>query len=175
MTTLAAAAAAPLYVPADAPQNKGISKEEANARIRSLKEARSDFEDRWKEIRDYQLPFLGCFSDAGDDTSPARRRDTKIIDSTCWLSVETFGAGIMSGLTPPSRQWFKLGFSRSDTEEDVEAMRILDERQKIWSISFTVPTSTTASMPAIWSFPSGKRLSAFSHRTKRASVSRITR
>ncbi len=131
MTTLAAAAAAPLYVPADAPQNKGISKEEANARIRSLKEARSDFEDRWKEIRDYQLPFLGCFSDAGDDTSPARRRDTKIIDSTCWLSVETFGAGIMSGLTPPSRQWFKLGFSRSDTEEDVEAMRILDERQKI--------------------------------------------
>ena len=131
MTTLAASAASPEFLPGDAPQNKGISITEARARVQSMQEARLPFETRWKEIRDFQLPFLGNFSDAGDETNPARRRDLKIVDSTCWLSVETFGAGIMSGLTPPSRQWFKLGFSQSDTEEDVEAMRILDERQKI--------------------------------------------
>ena len=37
----------------------------------------------------------------------------------------------MSGLTPPSRQWFKFQFSDSELNEDVEAGKILDERQEI--------------------------------------------
>lgn len=131
MSTLAADAAAPEYMPADTGTEQHIRKETAVARVRALKEERRTWEDRWKDIRDYQLPFLGEFRDTDDLVDRGRRRDVKIADGVAWMSAVAFGAGVMSGLTPPSRQWFKISYSRDEAGEDVEAMRVLDTRQKI--------------------------------------------
>lgn len=43
----------------------------------------------------------------------------------------------MSGLTPPSRQWFKFGFSKG-ASEDIEALSVLDKRQEILGIVYIV-------------------------------------
>lgn len=131
MSTLAADAVRPEFLPADSDVARVIEKKAAVARVKEMATARKTWEDRWKDIRDYQLPFLGEFRDTDDIVDRGRRRDLKIADGVAWMSAVAFGAGVMSGLTPPSRQWFKMGFSRADAEEDIEAMRVLDLRQKI--------------------------------------------
>lgn len=121
----------PAVDPSDAPVNSVPTFEECNGLVRALKNGRTDYEKRWKEIRDTQLPFLGEFDDTADATNPARRRDLKIVTPVAWLSCQAFGAGVMSGLTPPSRQWFKLTFSNASLSGDRDAAMVLDMRQEI--------------------------------------------
>ena len=128
---LARDALMPEVQPSDEPVNNIPTFEECAGLVRALKNGRTDYEKRWKEIRDTQLPFLGEFDDTADSTNPARRRDLKIVTPVAWLSCQAFGAGVMSGLTPPSRQWFKLTFSNAGLSGDHDAAMILDMRQEI--------------------------------------------
>ena len=121
---------AEIALPADAPQKKGPTRNSVKHRLTALINARKNYEERWKDIRDYQLPFIGEFGDTGDAANKARRKDLMIANGTAWLANLAFSAGIMSGLTPPSRQWFKFSFSNSQNE-DIEAGRVLDKRQEI--------------------------------------------
>ena len=89
------------------------------------------WETRWKRIRDLQLPYIGEFEDTQDSTNPARRRDDKMLQGVAWQAAQVFSAGIMSGLTPPSRQWFKFAFSNPELNKDVGATKVLDQRQEI--------------------------------------------
>lgn len=89
------------------------------------------WETRWKRIRDLQLPYIGEFEDTQDSTNPARRRDEKMLQGVAWQAAQVFSAGIMSGLTPPSRQWFKFAFSDPELNKDVGATKVLDQRQEI--------------------------------------------
>lgn len=100
-------------------------------RIKELYDNRREYEDRWKEIRDFQLPFVGDFDNTADKTNPARRRDLKIAHGVAWQACQVFAAGIMSGLTPPSRQWFRFAYKRPELNMNVEAMKVLDQRQEI--------------------------------------------
>jgi len=100
-------------------------------RINQLRENRLRWEDQWIDIRNYELPFIGDFKRQGDDSYPGRRRDLHIAQGVAWASAQIFSAGIMSGLTPPSRQWFKFQFSNSELNENVQAGQVLDERQEI--------------------------------------------
>lgn len=121
---------AEIALPADAPQKKGPDRHSVKHRLTALINTRKNYEERWKDIRDYQLPFIGEFGDTGDAANKARRKDLMIANGTAWLANLAFSAGIMSGLTPPSRQWFKFSFSNSQNE-DIEAGRVLDKRQEI--------------------------------------------
>ena len=76
---------------------------------------------RWKSIRDYQLPYLGCFDDTNDSTNQHRRMDSKVMTGTAWEADQVFAAGVMSGLTPPSRQWFKFNFNNPMLNDNVQA------------------------------------------------------
>lgn len=117
----------------DKPAKKYPDKRRILARFKQLQEDRLEYEPRWKSIRDTQLPWVGNFTDTGDETNPARRRDLKTMTNVPWLAAQTFAAGVMSGLTPPSRQWFKFGFDNSALAEDMEALHVLDQRQEIVS------------------------------------------
>ena len=64
-------------------------------KLKSMYEDRRDWEDRWKEIRDYQLPFVGEFDNTADKTNPARRRDLKIVHGVAWRAAQVFAAGVM--------------------------------------------------------------------------------
>lgn len=103
-------------------------------RMKVLYEDRREWETRWKAIRDYQLPFIGEFDETEDKTNPARRRDLKIAHGVAWRAAQVFAAGVMSGLTPPSRQWYRFAYRRPDLNANVEAMKVLDTRQEIVSV-----------------------------------------
>lgn len=116
---------------ADAKVNKKPDRTRLERLIKSMYEERHDYEERWKAIRDYQLPYVGEFEDTGDNTNPARRKDLKIAQGVAWESAQIFAAGVMSGLTPPSRQWFRFVYNDSALNNNVEAMKVLDERYEI--------------------------------------------
>ena len=129
MNTILASAMPPEALPTDGQNIRAPDKHAALSRIKLLKNKRNPYIERWKAIRDYELPFLGEFDDTDDETDKGRRRDLAISNGVAWLANQAFAAGIMSGLTPPSRQWFKFGFSTD--QGSIEAERLLDERQAI--------------------------------------------
>lgn len=77
------------------------------ARYQALKQAREPWLKTWKELSNYLAPTRGFFD--GDAPNSGRRIDHKILlDSSASLAVGVLGAGMMSGLTSPSRSWFDL-------------------------------------------------------------------
>jgi len=119
--------------PADVEVKKDFwpDKQKVLQRVEQLRQERLRWEDQWIDIRNYELPFVGDFKRQGDDSYPGRRRDLHIAQGVAWASCQIFAAGIMSGLTPPSRQWFKFQFNNSELNENVQAGQVLDERQDI--------------------------------------------
>jgi hypothetical protein len=72
----------------------------------ALKQERQSWESHWRELSDYFLPRRSKFL-SGEKTQGGKKND-KIINSVGTFSVRTLGAGMMSGITSPARQWFRL-------------------------------------------------------------------
>lgn len=76
-------------------------------RLRSaLSAERSSFVSHWQEIGEFIAPRRTRFWTS--DRDRGNRRNYKIINSTGTHSWHTLQAGMMSGFTSPSRQWFRL-------------------------------------------------------------------
>lgn len=74
-------------------------------RYNALKQTRAPWMGTWQELAKYLAPTRGAF----DAPNSARRIDHKVLlDSSASLAVGVLGAGMMSGLTSPSRSWFDL-------------------------------------------------------------------
>lgn len=98
----------------------------AKGRFKALYNRRSPFVEKWKEIRDYEQPHYGDFDD--EDNSQPTDHTQYIFNGLAEECSRTFAAGMLSGLTPPSRQWFKLGLVGSG---DTPLRRVVDVRQQI--------------------------------------------
>ncbi len=85
-------------------------------RYEHLKQARAPWVSTWKELAKYLAPTRGFFE--GDSPNSARRVDHKtLLDSSASLAVGVLGAGMMSGLTSPSRNWFDLSLQPAAFEK----------------------------------------------------------
>lgn len=89
---------------------------------------RQKYVDKWKMIRDYQLPFLGVFDGEQDQS---KLYTDKILTGIAWESCQIFASGVMSGMTPPSRKWFKLTMENTDMAANSDVAKVLDEREEI--------------------------------------------
>ena len=105
-----------------------LSVQEAERRRQSILNDRSTWVDSWKEIRDYMLPYHGRFD--GDNPNKGDRRDTYIIQNAAGFAIRTLAAGLLSGLTSPSRPWFRLGLPDQDLSESRTVRSWLDEVEK---------------------------------------------
>lgn len=155
-----------------AKKRRARSKAQANGKVSQLIQKRRDHLQKWKEIRDYQLPYLGVLEES-EFNDQHKRRDQKIFTGTAWECCNIFAAGIMSGLTPPSRNWFKLTFANPQLKENKEASMILDERNTILervlasSNFYNAAQSVYMELPfgigALGVFPDAKKGVRFTH------------
>lgn len=74
--------------------------------VAALKQERQSFEPVWQDCAKYILPTRSRWQ--ATDTNNGRRKNQDIVDATATQCVETFQAGMHSGLTSPSRKWFSL-------------------------------------------------------------------
>lgn len=87
----------------------------------SLSSERSSFIPHYRDLADYILPRRPQFTVT--DSNKGDRRNYKIVDSTATLSARTTRSGMMSGITNPSRPWFRLTTADPDLAE-VSAVKI---------------------------------------------------
>jgi hypothetical protein len=82
-------------------------------RFKSIKAESNSWTPAWKDLSKYIRPTRGFFD--GDIPNQGRAIDTKIVlDNTPGRAARILAAGMTSGLTSPSRPWFKLGLADSD-------------------------------------------------------------
>lgn len=108
------------------PQKKDYSK--IKAKFKAMFDNRQKYISRWKDIRDYQLPFLGVFDDEQDQS---KVYTDKINNGVAWESCQIFASGVMSGMTPPSRKWFKLTLENAELAANSKVAEVLDDREQI--------------------------------------------
>lgn len=90
-----------------------------------LTEERDLWVPKWKEIRDFINPWRGLFE--SENLRNHHRRDEKIFDGVGYNAVSVLAAGIMFGLTPRSRPWFRLGFEDPELSDWEPVKYYLDE------------------------------------------------
>ena len=77
---------------------------------RRLSILRNDRDSTWlteyRELSEQIAPDMGRFP--GDDANDGSRKDQKIINGTARSSLKILASGMFSGMTSPSRPWFKL-------------------------------------------------------------------
>jgi len=82
-------------------------------RYNALKQEAQLWTPAWKEIQRYISPTRGFFDDA--EPNQGKMIDHKtILDGHAARTLNTLASGMTSGLTSPSRPWFKLGLADKD-------------------------------------------------------------
>ena len=121
----------PIIRTVDKQASLGLKKSEIAARVKELINKREPYMSRWREIRKYQLPYVGQFDGEDNESTAANRKDTHIYHGVSWEANQIFAAGIMSGLTPPNRKWFRMAFEAQDISDNTKLGAVLDERMNI--------------------------------------------
>lgn len=89
----------------------------------------SHWKAHFQELRDNIKPTRGRFDD--EESRGSSSINKRILDSTSQMALRTLRAGLMSGITSPSRPWFRLGLRGSTADEmDFEAKEWLYEVQR---------------------------------------------
>lgn len=81
----------------------------------ALQTERSSWVGRWRETADYLLPNRGRF--IVTDNNRGQRRDSLIINNVGPVGMRTISAGMMSGITNPSRMWADITLDDDDLAE----------------------------------------------------------
>lgn len=92
-------------------------------RYRRLEDDRSSWRSHWQELSDYLSPRRGRFLIEDSQTTRGRKRNNKIIDSSATQALRTMSAGMMSGMTSPSRPWHRR------TVKDPDLMKVQAVRE----------------------------------------------
>ncbi|MBQ1613986.1 MAG: head-tail connector protein, partial [Selenomonas sp.] len=121
----------PIINTADKVAKLGLKKADIANRVKELVGKREQYINRWREIRKYQLPHVGQFDGEDNESNAAMRKDTKIYNGAAWEANQIFAAGIMSGLTPPNRKWFRMSFDNEQLTDNTDLGALLDERMNI--------------------------------------------
>ncbi len=67
----------------------------------------------WSQLARFNLPRSSRFNPI-NTPDQGQRKDYDIVDNCATMALRTLGAGMMSGMSAPSREWFKV---RTDNEE----------------------------------------------------------
>lgn len=97
-------------------------------RFQELKDQRSSWEPLWRDIRDYCLPDMGCFS--GEDASDGHKRYGRILDPEAIDCADILAAGLLSGVSSPSRPWLKLTTMDDDLDKIPSVAEWLNQVQR---------------------------------------------
>lgn len=102
----------------------------------TLKKEREPYMTQWLEISEHITPSRGRFL-IGKNRNESRSRWNRIVDSSAVRAENILAAGLMSGMTDPSSQWFALTTGTPNLDE-AQAVKVwLDQVQRIMEMAFT--------------------------------------
>lgn len=95
-----------------------------------MRDARLSWWRHWSELADYVLPRRFRSLVSPNDWNRGQALNRAILDSTGTLAARTLSAGMMSGITSPTRPWFHLSLEGYDNEDVNEVTIWLSEVEK---------------------------------------------
>jgi hypothetical protein len=104
-------------------------KERCDRRLSALKTLRQPYEAEWREIAQYAQPSRSRFLNSEQNRN-FRRVNKAIFNSHGILSFRTLTGGMTSGLSSPSRPWFRLAPYDTDLADDTEVKAWLAEVER---------------------------------------------
>ena len=104
------------------------------AHFEQLKQQRSGWEALWRDIRDYILPDMGCFE--GENTHEGGKRYLKLRDATATNYADVLAAGLLGGVSSPSRPWLRLTTLDGELDQSPQVKEWLDEVQRTMLLIF---------------------------------------
>ncbi|MCP4127333.1 MAG: phage tail protein [Gammaproteobacteria bacterium] len=114
---------------------KSSLRDSLEARRTSLNSERSSWDAHWKELAEYILPRRGRFMVS--DYNKGGAKNDSILDNTATLAARTLASGMMSGLTSPSRPWFKLTTPDPEMMDHQPVKVWLDDVERILRLIFS--------------------------------------
>lgn len=93
------------------------------ARWKALELERQTWIEHWRDLTEQIRPRGSRF--LATDRNDGSKKNGKIINSTPTFSARTLAAGMMSGITSPSRPWFKLSTDDQQLDETDSVKRYL--------------------------------------------------
>ena len=102
--------------------------------LEALRTEHASFVPVMQDCNDYILPTRARFFTS--DVNKGNRKNDKILDSTATQCANILASGLMSGITSPARQWFKLSVSNQQIAQLGSVKRWLADSAQIMSDSF---------------------------------------
>lgn len=102
-----------------------------------LKQEREPYIQQWLAISELITPASGKFLDSSTGHNDiARSRWNRIYNNTATRAANILSAGLMSGMTDPSSQWFALTTGDPDLDSSQAVKVWLDQVQRILEMAF---------------------------------------
>ena len=98
-------------------------RQEFEDRKRQLENERNEYLDEWRDLSEYIQLRLGRYLATG---SKKRNRSKKVLNEKGFYASRVCGAGMLAGVSSPSRPWLKLKTSDQDLNESQEAKMWFD-------------------------------------------------
>ena len=105
-----------------------VNREPFQKRINNLTAEQMKLIPTWKELSKWQNPTRGSFF-TPTPNSGSKVDHISLIDSYARRCIRDFSAGMLSGLTSPSRPWFRLGIDDQDLQKYGPVKQYLDDCQ----------------------------------------------
>lgn len=122
--------------------------DDVRRRWADLKKEREPFVAQWREISKHMRPSSGRFLE-GRERNQARERWNRIYNNTAIRAANILSAGLMSGMTDPSSQWFALTTGDENLDQSYAVKQYLDQAQRIQEMAFT-KTNTYQALHHAW-------------------------
>lgn len=84
----------------------------------------------WREVAMYYIPKRYIWLASKNEKKDYVGKNANILDGTGTKAGRTLAAGMMNGVTSPSRPWFKLRIPGLDDDADLEVRQWLDEVER---------------------------------------------
>lgn len=104
-------------------------------RVEGMKAERRNWEKTWRDIEDYIVPGITDFPE--DYPHRGDRKDALIVNSEPHLAHRVLASGMQSGLTSPSRPWFRLDVPLAELAENQGVKEWLKRVQDLMYLVFT--------------------------------------
>lgn len=95
--------------------------------LSAMKTDRLSYWTLWRELADYYLPRRYTWLQTSNEMKIKTAKNPYILDGTGTNAARTLAAGMMNGITSPSRPWFKLRINGYDDDAETPVRIWLDE------------------------------------------------
>lgn len=115
--------------------NNLLRRQEYNQLGARLKQDFDSFKSHIREIGENFVPRRPEFM--YEDSTKGDKRYNRLIDNTPLIAVRTASAGMMGGITSPSRPWFKLQSSTASLNDSAKVKKWLDDVTILMSMTIS--------------------------------------